>query len=679
MQRAMMLTLLVMVSAVAGSMEFELRFGRGDLSFFSHDGYDRIGLPGCESVADPGEPLLPVRAVTLVVPPDAGDVSIVLDVHDQLTLPGRWSIQPCAVPRPFSMAYGEQVIEADPAVYGSSDDWPGDRIRAVRTGTRTGFRLVSFLYCPVTWNPRSGTLTLVTGATARLSWTPSGQEWLPSPDQYRSAAFQLSGWIDNPQDLQPCRPVTASPSEAVDYLVISSSDYSDSFATFVSWKNTTGILTEFVDIADVLATSSGYDDPEKLRNYIVNRYQNDGVQYVLLAGDEAVLPVRMINLYCEGYSDNAACDLYFSDLDGSWDASGDHDYGQPDDDLDLYSDVAVGRALFDSEDEAALFVERSMVYQQNPPPGDWTERAMLCGAGLFPGYTGAKVCDSIAAYLPVSWEINKAYEAVTDEDGFTTHIDIINSGTNWNHYAGHGNDYGIYWQSSPTSMMTNSIAAALTNGNMAGIHHSIGCMPGAFHHGYEVCADALWHNPAGGAVSVMFNSSYGWEGNLPEMGVSEWMCVYVTEEVFQLANTMIGNAFATSKDRRVPLWAGGYDRELYCIMDWNAYHDPTLEVAGPTTGSGDLMSAGVTGVPVMGNPRPNPVHSGADVAIPVSPGSGPAALSVYDMGGRLVWSTMVDSPGDVRWNTEGAASGIYLVRLDSAASCVTGRFVVLER
>jgi hypothetical protein len=566
----------------------------------------------------------------------------------------------------------------NPAIYSSDRFWPEGNIRNTKTGSKSGFTLVSFLVYPVRYNPVSGEIEVTENFDITVTWD-EGSPAVLSSGQITGAASQLSGWIDNPEMLFAFAPVAGN-RDNVDYIVITTADYSDSFTAFTAFKTTQGFQAEMVYVEDITASTPGYDNPEKIRNYIIDRFWQDGLQYVLLAGDQTVVPVRTVGLSCEGYTDNAPSDLYYSDLDGTWDESGDHNYGQPNDSLDLYADVAVGRALFDTPEEAALFVQRTIMYETAPPPGDWTTTAMLCGGGLFSGYTGAKVCDSIAVNLPGDWQINKAYETAKSSDGYTTHIEVINTGTNWVHYAGHGDTTGIYWQGYPSSMMTNSIAQGLVNGNMAGIHHSIGCHPGAFQSG-ECCAEALLHNPGGGAVSVMFNTSYGWEGYLPEMGVSEWMCVYLTEEVFQLGNTMIGNAFATAKDRRVPLWSGGYDRELYCILDWHGYHDPALIPAGSSTVTSEAeWSLLETSSVVLGMPSPNPVSSGSSVCFTVLL-TGSSELSIYDLSGRMIWTTALENSGSAVWNTGAEARippGVYFARL-SRGEAVSVQKVIVTR
>lgn len=679
MYRYFTLVVFLFSSAFGGGIDFSLEYSFDDIEFSLHRDYLRLELPGCHSLGKPGEPLLPVQSVVLAVPASALNVTVSLESSSIRILNSKATIQPCAVPRPFSAAGAvPEIIEPDIGIYGTDALWPSSRISNVRTGSKAGFMLLSFQVSPVRYNPVSGELEIAERIIAHVSWS-EGAGVFRTPGQIERSRRQLESWIDNPEYLASCSPALSSAEGAVDLIVITSDDYSDSFTQLVNYKNATGFTTELVDIASILSGGSGWDDAEILRNYIIERYQNDGLQHVLLGGDETVIPVRMINLYCEGYSDCVPVDLYYSDLDGTWDASGDHDYGQPDDALDLYSDVTVGRALIGSQADAALFVERTLEYQQNPPAGDWQSTAMLCGAGLFTGYTGAKVCDSIAVNLPMDWTIHKAYETAKSSDGFTTPVDIINDGTNWVHYAGHGNTTGIYWQDYPSDMMTNSIASGLTNGSKAGVHHSIACMPGAFHDG-SCCAEALWHNPDGGAASVLFNTSYGWEGDIPEMGVSEWMCVYLTEEVFQLSNTLIGEAFSTAKDRRVPLWSGGFDRELYCILDWHAFHDPTMTVLDGLTGIDESSGS----VPFLnpadiGDLRPNPAT--ASITFTTNFSSSQAYIEIFDLSGRVVWSTTTTEPGPVHWNFNSSreidiSSGIYFAVIRSGGFSDSVRFVI---
>ena len=322
----------------------------------------------------------------------------------------------------------------------------------------------------------------------------------------------------------------------------------------------------------------------------------------------------------------------------------------------------LGRALFATEEEAELFVRKNLTYQETPPEGSWSSHAMLCGSVLFEeqGYTAAKGCDSIAAAMPMSWNVTKAYE-VLGGDGFDTHIPIISSGTGWNHYAGHGNDRGIWWQSAPLGMMSNWIAEDLENGERTGIHTSIACHP-AEYMGQVCCAEALLNHSDGGAVSVLFNTSYGWEGFWPSLGPSEWMCIDLARQVFREHASTLGLAFAVAKDLRIPYLHGGYDRTFQSLLSWTAFTDPALEV---------LAVPNINPIPprklTIGFPYPNPATRDAPVSFFVDFHGGlPATVSAHDMAGRLLWSTEVAQPQRVSWSgtspdMERLPAGVYII------------------
>ncbi len=50
--------------------------------------------------------------------------------------------------------------------------------------------------------------------------------------------------------------------------------------------------TQIVSVSDILNTTSGADDQEKIRNYIIAAYETDPLRYVLLGGDTDVIPHR---------------------------------------------------------------------------------------------------------------------------------------------------------------------------------------------------------------------------------------------------------------------------------------------------------------------------------------------------------------------------------------------------
>ena len=125
---------------------------------------------------------------------------------------------------------------------------------------------------------------------------------------------------------------SSSTNNSAEYLIITRADFVDAFSELVKWKTAKGLTVEVAAIGDIIAANSGRDDAERLRNYLISKYES-GVKYVLLGGDETVIPIRY------AYHANTTtqppldlmniCDLYYGDTDGNWDADGDGVFGEP--------------------------------------------------------------------------------------------------------------------------------------------------------------------------------------------------------------------------------------------------------------------------------------------------------------------------------------------------------------
>ncbi len=671
--------LLVAACAWAGRLDWSVEIDPGDVSVSREGGYSLILTRGMHPSGDPGAPMLPSVPLSFVIDPGAVDVAFTIELSDPVRFDISSPVTPACTLRPVGSP-GRQLRVPDSRIYLSGDPWPAEKTSGERTGRLGGFTLASCIVTPWDYTPLDGGLVLYTNIDVGITW--SGSDAAPSltGEQIASAASRVALLVENPQDVASSGPPERSDraGDAI-WTVICDSSFSSDLEPLRSWWEDTLGSASILTIQEVESFPGG-DPAEKLRNAIEDLWLSHGAVYVLLAGDESLVPVRMIYSICEGMQDYIPSDHYFSDLDGNWDASGDGVYGQPDDDLDLYMDVLLGRALFSTHGQAGVFVEKTLGYASDPPEGDWRTTALLCGAVLFEeiGYIGGKGCDTLAAALPAGWDIVSVYEEPSIMDGSDTHIQYLQDGTGWNYYAGHGNRNGIWWSYEPVTMMNTSLAQSLANGARAGIHTSIACSPGAFQGGIQSCAEALLQNPDGGAVSVTFNTSYGWEGYWPDLGASEWMCIYLTRAVFLEHLPTLGSAFAAAKDQRVPFIHGPYDRNLQSILSWTAFHDPALSPLGVSPDSP------IPPVPLaIGAPWPNPATRGAPFTFDVEYEGGAAELSAWDMAGRLVWRRDVTGPGTYLWDGfldggERAPAGVYIISARRGDYILSRRVTLLD-
>lgn len=215
----------------------------------------------------------------------------------------------------------------------------------------------------------------------------------------------------------------ASTSGVVDYLIVTRGDFVEAFSELVQWKTAKGLNVEVALISDIIAGNSGRDDAEKLRNYLISRY-NNGLKYVLLGGDETVVPIRY------AYHANSStqppldlmniCDLYYGDVNGNWDADGDGVYGEPSQDQpDLYAELLVGRLPFRNATQVESYVNKLIAYEQNPGAGDYDylNRALFISADQMRDYQGVGQHSLLAGSYPshVTSDISDVVEAPTGD------------------------------------------------------------------------------------------------------------------------------------------------------------------------------------------------------------------------------------------------------------------------
>lgn len=661
-----------------GSITRTLHYDPADVTLQMEHAWTVVEMPGFQQRGIPGTPLLPAVPEVFILPDGARNVSFSAVPLEETEIGlRRIVIIPATELRPFSSHASVPVRLTDPIVYSSNSPWPPNPVINTHTGTLGSFRIASCLIQPWVYIPSTGSLSIIDEIEITVTWEDGFHHNLTA-EQVRVAQNRVDVLQGNADRISPWDSPPVQGGDA-QYLLICDSSYMVAMEPLASFHEGRGYSIEMASIQEILSSSAGSDDAEKLRNFINNRFLEHGTIFVLLAGDETLIPVRMVETFCEGESDIAPVDLYFADLDGTWDDNGDGVYGQPDDSLDLYADVLLGRALFSTVDEAELFVQKNLTYQASPPPGDWQTKAVLCGAVLFEeiGYTADRGCDSIAVEFPGYWEVYKFYEELPG-GGFVEHIPVISNGTAWNHYAGHGNDRGIYWHEAPLGMMTNWIASdSLHNGSKAGIHTSIACHP-AEYIGQESCAEALLNHPDGGGVAVLFNTSYGWEGHWPSLGASEWMCIDLAKQVFRTHAPSLGLAFATAKDLRIPFMDGGYDRTFQSVLSWSAFMDPALKIMR-TEGGSPVPPAPFD----ISSPYPNPAERDAPISFYVSFDEGSSEVSVHDLAGRLLWETEILSSQRVSWEGTDSAgrrvpAGVYVISARKGSSILCRLATVLD-
>ena len=434
--------------------------------------------------------------------------------------------------------------------------------------------------------------------------------------------------------------------------------------------------SEFKSTQWIYANYTGRDTQEQIRNYLIDAYENQGLVYALIVGDFGET-TRISSLKIGGTGPmNSVADLYYSDLDGTWDADEDNKFGELSDGLDYYSDIYTGRYSTDVISRLSVMVNRTVNYETNAPSGDWHTTAVLAGALLWPPYSGAKICDSIAVRIPASWTVHKLYE--TSAGHPNNQIALLNQGVSYFTPNGHGFYGGIYWyEHAPTDLISSGNYTGLTNDTIPPVLHSIACLSGNIENVASI-AERLMFRAQGGGVAVMFNSNNGW-GSPPSFGASEWLELYFAQVLFVDHQYEIGVTHSISKDEFKA--NVGVSMQTWVLQENNLLGDPALLFVDGQTGIEEGEGNPGVSSPAISTPAPNPV-SGTCAVNFTMPATASATVIVYDISGRVAATVhngvLPEGAGSLSFDASNLASGFYSVVINSQSGSAATQMLVLH-
>ncbi len=550
------------------------------LEFDSHDftieqvgSYDYIVGEDLIYPCKAGLPALPQRIFHVAIPPEMRPVGLQARCLESESM-GTHNIAPTQPPavlgtQPKSWTDGREDI------YGIDAFYPPDIARDLHAGYMGANRIVSFCVTPFEWNPLTQELILRKHIEVRIS---TSRESVSEACQTRvagSVVRALRRVVVNPGDVETFAAgrkllqgyqTQLSPGE-FEYVVVTCDSLAPIFAPLVEWKTSKGVRATCVTREWIETNYPGEDVQAQIRNFIRDAYENWGTVWFLLGGDTQIIPSRTVYaMDCEmgGVAGNRIrCDLYYGDLDGTWNANGVKPYGEVADSVDMYPDVFVGRAPAENIAEAQVFVNKVITYEKNPPAGYALDMLMAGEVMWLDPYTdGGAGLDMIDEdYIPPRFDpILKLYESLGNESRESV-LAAMSAGKNFIFHDGHCSEYAM---GAGEGYIYSEDADTLSNGSRTFILNSIGCWPAAIDR--DCIAEHFLNNPNGGCVAFIGNSRYGWgsPGN-PGLGYSDKFQHEFARKVFVDSLLHIGEAHALSKAVFV---AFAQDENVY---RWNEY------------------------------------------------------------------------------------------------------------
>jgi len=578
-----------------GALELNFCFPREELEIARQNGYDLLKLKDCEFWDKAGEPQLPVSVASVVLPPGATLEKIEVTKVTQEQLEGHYYIIPAQGAIPLSESK-QKVVEFTPPraeIYEAEGFFP-DRIFEVRgNGSVGGQEVVNLLIFPVQYSPLEGKVVLYSFIRLRVNYSGETKQM---DEQKKTTHFLpmqalLRKRVLNPELIEPVtgkkwreknKSLAASllPASDYRYVIITSSLYESAFQPLADWKTKKGVSAKIVQVDWIQANYTGIDLAEKIRNFIKDAWTSWGTEYVLLGGDTDVVPDRTVFAMESGKGanrDDIRCDLYYADLDGSFNADGDGTFGEVEDEVDLYSDVLVGRVPVNTLSEVQTVVNKILTYEKNPPT-DYLLKVLYVAEieQNMPFSDSSVSADYIDEhFIPERFKpATKLYQRLGNENP-TTVLAALNQGYHFINHTGHA-WYNKMRVGGTGQYIYSSDMDNLSNGNKYGIIYSTGCWPAAIDQ--NCIAEHFINNPDGGGIAFIGNSRYGWfaPGN-PLFGHSDRFNHWFYKSIFCDGIYRLGEVLAAGKMHFIP-WSREDNIYRWHQYELNLLGDPELPV-----------------------------------------------------------------------------------------------------
>lgn len=666
-------------------VEREFRYDPSRVRVTNRDGYTFVDASGATREFRAGRPDLPWFSERIDLPEGARVTAVeVLGVDTEVAARGA-RLAPAIEPTPGLGPVSRS--RPDAAYFAARVPQPE---RLVELGTQGGLRGRNVAYLavsPARWNPATGDVERVRSVRVRLTLEDGAaplaprerivraweDEPLPSGVPSRSLAAALSaGEAPAKAKAEPFRPqqipsVLGSP---VAYVIITSDALAPAFQTLADWKTQAGVPAVVRTMSFIQQQyPSAADDAERVRQFIRDAYSRWGTKWVLLGGDTDLIPTRQaITLFYGGES--IATDLYFSCLDGNWNADGDSIYGEafvsagdPGDNCDLVPEVYVGRAPVLTLSDAQTFVTKTLQYEKTPL-GNYEHTWLMFAEVLFPQpwnqgdptqLDGAELAEDL---LPLSDQapkihVARLYENYTDgrwRPGAVTEtkqsvVDSLNVGAGIALHIGHG--YRNTMEVGNGSLV-NADIQALHNGNKLFNMYAINCTSSAID--FPCIGEEFILNPNGGAVTNVGSTRF----DFPSAGRSyqyEYFRMFIEDSIdavgeLQARQKLPFVAFSTYDgvhrwtqmtllmlgDPELHMWSGD-PRTLAVSHPSSMTLGDTTFTAHVTTGGQPLANARVTAYRSGDDFATLPTDANGDVVLPFRPdsaGSFKLTVTAYD-------------------------------------------------
>ncbi|UCC11736.1 MAG: hypothetical protein JSW02_10370 [candidate division WOR-3 bacterium] len=474
------------------------------------DTYDRIDIPS-HTFSIPGHPELPVITYTVLL--EYGQKIERVRVIDERwrLLDGTYDLYPAQLHNPQTTL--PVFTHKDHAVYGADASYPASTLIGSTSGNVRGYQIGQVIFCPFRYRPKDRKLSVLTHITLCIETIPS-RDFVQPIRQSRKVSETVKRIVQTVAKKDAALTAVARGTEMsyedgqatdlpsllgapVDMLIITTESLQAASIVYARTRTVRGFNCVVKTMPWVRQHYTGADDAERLRNFLKDAVEKWGVLYVLLIGEIPDIPVRWIQMtpIYDIWPVHIVTDLYFSDLDGTWNEDEDFLFGEVEDSLDLFPDVFVGRLPVNDSADLHHYLDKLLDYER---PADTTvqTRALFFTSDFETSGDALDMAIRFSDRLPAHFETS-----IINERPLAEVVDSLEAGFGLVAGLGHGDINNIRVRNNPRENANNFVFDSLMHGGDYACMFVITCYTNTFQ---SNSLSKHWiSNPQGGGIAYI--------------------------------------------------------------------------------------------------------------------------------------------------------------------------------
>ena len=382
--------------------------------------------------------------------------------------------------------------------------------------------------------------------------------------------------------------------DEVEYLIVTTDSLVDAYKPMRDWKTTKGIRTKIITTETIYSTYSGASPQEKIKRCLSDYYYNHGLKWVLLGGDDTIVPVRKCYIHSTDtvipYTTTIPSDAYYANFEGAfdWNADNDNYYGETSDNINLTPHINVSRLPIRTVKDVEQYVEKLVAYERGDYWGSWMENMLFVASKINNIYNSGHsdahfVTEEMSGYVERAFsglQIHAFYDTgnnlgYTGSDSILNRENLLRTFNDINpHYVytcTHGNNN--FWELASGAFQSNHVEHIMNSGHPMIITTSA-CNTNDFTCPIDPgLSEAFIREKYSGALAFWGSTHYGF------LGFSRKICQYFWEYVGTMTESLTDATNYSKKDLFSEASSYGHRRSL--LLSMNAVGDSELRIYRP--------------------------------------------------------------------------------------------------